>query len=434
MFNKLRNKLLVLNLSITSGVLAAAFAFVYFITYSGVQSEIRSRLGSQPETQIRLESGAPGVGEQGERSVTRTTSGYAAGDGANVFHIEVDADGNMLNVDSLVDLPDEAYRLAAESAWRNKDGRHAIALNGRQWRYGIAPIQVQIVREDGVPVVVDENKYSITFLDVTETNRTLVQLLTSLLLVGFATLIVIVIVSLYFANRAIKPIREAWDKQKQFVTDASHELKTPLSIIHANCDALEANRDDTIRNQMKWLGYIRIGTDRMAKLVNDMLTLAKTEDARSIVRKVPVHVSKEVEDAIRSMEAAAALKRIRLTRSIEPNIVANGEPDCIRQIVAILFDNAIKYADSEGWIEMSLVRKNRHVTFTISNSGPGIAGQDVPKVFDRFFRADRSRTHADGSYGLGLSIAKSIVDRLGGEIRVSSIENEFTTFSFTIEL
>jgi signal transduction histidine kinase len=185
---------------------------------------------------------------------------------------------------------------------------------------------------------------------------------------------------------------------------------------------------------MKWLGYIRIGTDRMAKLVNDMLTLAKTEDARSIVRKVPVHVSKEVEDAIRSMEAAAALKRIRLTRSIEPNIVANGEPDCIRQIVAILFDNAIKYADSEGWIEMSLVRKNRHVTFTISNSGPGIAGQDVPKVFDRFFRADRSRTHADGSYGLGLSIAKSIVDRLGGEIRVSSIENEFTTFSFTIEL
>ncbi|PTQ56853.1 MAG: sensor histidine kinase [Candidatus Carbobacillus altaicus] len=107
-------------------------------------------------------------------------------------------------------------------------------MKGRQWRYHISPICIQVVREDGIPVVVAENKYSITFLNVTESNRTLVQLLTTLLLVGFATLIVIFAVSLYFANRAIKPIREAWEKQKQFVADASHELKMALSIIRAN--------------------------------------------------------------------------------------------------------------------------------------------------------------------------------------------------------
>jgi Signal transduction histidine kinase len=432
MFSKLRNKFLVLNMSITSGVIAAAFAFVYFITYSNVQSDIRDRLHAQPETQMRLKSGAPD--KPGEQGLTKTTTRHVAGEGANVFHIEVDADGNIVNVDSLVDLPEEAYRQAAETAWSNKDGHNAITLNGRQWRYEISPIRIQVVREDGIPVVVEENKYSITFLDVTESNRTLVQLLTTLLLVGFATLIVIFAVSLYFANRAIKPIREAWEKQKQFVADASHELKTPLSIIRSNYDALMANREDKIQNQMKWLDYIRIGTDRMAKLVNDLLTLARTEDEHTPLRKVPFSVSKEVDDVICSMEATAADKAIRITRSIEPNIVASGDPDCIRQVVAILFDNAIKYTNPKGWIDVSLVRTNRHITFSISNSGPGISRQDLPRVFDRFFRADRSRTHENGSYGLGLAIARSIVVRMGGEIRVKSVENEFTTFSFKIGL
>lgn len=430
MFTKLRNKFLVLNMSITSGVLAVAFAFVYFITYNNVQSDIRDRLRSQPETQMRLESGTPNI--PGEQGLARTTTRHIAGDGANVFHIEVDADGNMVNVDSVVDMPEEAYRQAAGIAWSDKNGRHAITLNGRQWRYGVSPIRVHVVREDGIPITIDEQNYSITFLDVTESNRALVQLLATLLLVGFSTLIVIFAVSLSFANRAIKPIREAWDKQKQFVADASHELKTPLSIIHANCDALAANREDTIQNQMKWLDYIRIGTDRMTKLVNDMLTLARTEDACAPLRQVPIDVSREVNDAIRSLEAAAADKRIRLTRTIEPDIVANGDPDCIRQVVAILFDNAVKYTNPHGWIDLSLVRTNRHIAFSISNSGPGIAKQDLPRLFDRFFRADRSRTHKDGSYGLGLSIAKSIVDRLGGEIRAHSVENESTTFSFMI--
>jgi len=299
MFSTLRNKLLFLNLSITSGVIIAAFAFVYFIAYSNLQADIRQRLQT-------------------------------------------------------------------------------------------------------------------------------------LLFVGISTLIVILGVSFYFANRAIKPIQGAWEKQKQFVADASHELKTPLSIIHANCDALVASQEDTIQNQMKWIDYIRAGTDRMGKLVQDLLILAKTDDERITLHKEHFNLSEVVDTVSQSMEAAIASKRLSLTRSIEPDLIVSGDPDGVSQVVGILLDNAIKYASPGGWIRLSLTRSGRRIEFSITNNGRGIAKEDLPKVFDRFFRADRSRTYKDGSYGLGLSIAQSIIKQHASVIKVRSVENQATTFSFSL--
>ncbi|PZN07161.1 MAG: two-component sensor histidine kinase, partial [Bacillota bacterium] len=219
---------------------------------------------------------------------------------------------------------------------------------------------------------------------------------------------------------------------KQFLARASHELKTPLSIIRANCDALTANPDDTIRNQMQWIEYIRAGADRMAKLVQELLILAGTNDERLPFHRVRFHISETVEDVARSMEAVAAGKSLTVTHSIEPGLFAVGDPDGIRQVVEILFDNAVKYADPGGWIAVSLTRMGRRIVFSITNSGPGIAREDLPRVFDPFFRSDRSRTHRDGSFGLGLSIAQSIMRRHGSEIRVQSEEGVSTTFSFTL--
>ena len=430
MFNKLRNKFLLLNLSITSSVIIAAFGFVYFITDSNLQADIRQRLHAQPVTQMRIGSSTPD--HQTEQGGSQSAVRHVVADGANTFHVEADADGRIVHIESAVHLPEESYRQLAEIAWNNRDENEVIKWNNRQWRYAVSPIRVQAVGEDGIPFAAEQPNYSILFLDVTEMNRTLAQLLTTLLLVGLGTLILIFIISLYFANRAIKPIREAWDKQKQFVADASHELKTPLSIIHANCDALAANREDTIQNQMKWIEYIRAGTNRMAKLVNDLLTLAKTDDGRLSMRSVHFNFSEVVEHVFRSMEAAAMSKRITVTRSIEPDRIAIGDPDAIRQAVEILLENAIKYTNPEGWIALALAKPGRHIEFSIANSGPGIAKEDLPKVFDRFFRADRSRTHEDGSYGLGLSIAQSIIKQHGSEIKVKSVEKVSTAFSFTI--
>jgi len=170
----------------------------------------------------------------------------------------------------------------------------------------------------------------------------------------------------------------------------------------------------------------------MTKLINDLLSLAKMEDMRFAVQEVPFNMSSAVNDVILSMEAVAAEKDIELIRSIEPGIIVKSDSERIKQVVTILFDNAVKYTDKNGYINISLTKSKRHVSFSIKNSGKGIAKEDLPKIFDRFYRVDPSRAQETGSYGLGLSIAKTIVDRLGGEIYADSVENEYAAFTFTL--
>ena len=442
MFTKLRNKFLILNMAITSTVMIAAFAIIYFITYSNIHSEIEEKLKLPSQMQITI-AGAIEAGTIEESPLTEsitkntgkrvTTAPGLSLDNTLSFNIEVDAEGRILNINSFIDLSEEAYDKAVEAAWNNKSSNSTITLEDRQWRYNVVPISLQVIQGNRQQIISDGNRFNIVFLDVTAYNKTLLELLTTLVVVGLITLMVIFVVSLYFANRAIKPIAGAWEKQKQFVADASHELKTPISIINANYDALLANQEDTIKNQMKWLDYIRIGTDRMAKLTNDLLSLAKLEDVNIETQKTPFDISSAIDEVISPMEAVILEKDIKLSRSIEPDIIIKSDAEKIRQVVRILLDNAVKYTNEKGHIHISLARSKRQVTFSIKNSGKGIPQQDLPKVFDRFYRADPSRTH-EGSYGLGLSIAKTIIHRLGGEIEVTSVENEYTTFTFTLGL
>ncbi|MGE5614456.1 MAG: sensor histidine kinase [Bacillota bacterium] len=431
MFAKLRNKFLILNMSVTSTVMAAAFAVIYIISYNNINSEIAKKLNPQAGVQTVIKGTE--LPDDTENSRPKTLNRRVSPDYSYSFIIQVDGNGRILEIDSPFNMHEETYSKAAEIAWNNKESSSAITLEGKQWKYAIAQMKKQVIQENGQSYTAAENKYQIMFLDVTMYERTLFQLLITLLSVGLVMLFAIFIISYCFANRAIKPIAEAWERQKQFVADASHELKTPLSIINANYDALLANSEETIQSQLKWLDYIKIGTDRMTKLVNDLLSLAKMEDMRFEMQKAPFDMSNAVNDVIFSMEAAAAEKGIRLTCSIEPGIIVRSDAERIKQVITILFDNAVKYANEKGQIDISLAKSKRHVEFSIKNSGKGIAKQDLPKIFDRFYRVDPSRTQETGSYGLGLSIAKTIMERLGGEIYAASVENEYTAFTFTLE-
>ncbi|KIL38635.1 histidine kinase [Gordoniibacillus kamchatkensis] len=432
MFTKLRNKFLILNMSITSMVMIAAFAIIYFISYSNIHSDIRNKLSSGPVTQVAIEGND--LSDDAKKGGTMAAVQHVEIGGPPLFHIEVDANGKMVNVDSFIDMPQETYTKAAEIAWSNKKNNSSITIEGKQWQYAIERVSKSVVLGNGKQLNTVESNYLITFLDVTEANKTLLQLLTTLIFVGVGMLAVIFIISLIFANRAIRPIAETWEKQKQFVADASHELKTPLSIINANFDVLMANQEETVQSQLKWLGYIRIGTDRMAKLINDLLALARLETIHVEAPKTPFNMSDVIRDVMLSMEAAAMEKGIKLTYSIEPDLLIKSDPEKVQQVTAILLDNAIKYANERGQIHISLLKSKRHAVCSIKNSGKGIPKQDLPKVFDRFYRADPSRTHENGSYGLGLAIAKTIMDGLGGEIQATSAENEWTTFTFTLGL
>lgn len=454
MFTKLRNKFLILNMSMTSAVMITAFAVIYIISCNNINSEIAKKLNPQAVMQTVIIEGAelpddtenskPGaiiikalphtqVYDDTEDNKPEALNRRFSPDGTYSFIIQVDGNGEILEIDSPFNMHEETYNKAADIAWSNKKNSSTITLEGKQWKYAIAQMEKQVIQGNGQSYTVAEDKYQIMFLDVTMYKKTLFQLLTTLLSVGLIMLFVIFIISLYFANRVIKPIAEAWERQKQFVADASHELKTPLSIIKANYDALLANQEETIQSQLKWLDYMKIGTDRMTKLINDLLSLAKMEDMRFAIQKVSFNMSNVINDVILSMEAVVAEKDIMLIPSIEPDIIVKSDPERIKQVITILFDNAVKYTDKKGQIDISLIKSKRHVIFSVKNSGKGIAKQDLPKIFDRFYRVDPSRTQETGSYGLGLSIAKTAIERLGGEIYAASVENEYTTFTFTLE-
>jgi two-component system sensor histidine kinase CiaH len=425
MIKKFRNKVLVLNMTITSAVVLSAFSVIYFITYSNVSSEIENNLDQAPGVSSELNR----AGIVAAEAVGSSSQSYL------MFSILVDAQGNVLAKASGLNFEPGFYEQAVAIALDNPNSKADITLGGRQWRYAVTPIID--ARLNGTRQVIgnidtaDADKFSIVFLDVTAYNETLYDLMTTLLLVGSVTLLAIFLVSLYFANRAIKPLADAWQKQKQFVADASHELKTPLSIIIANYDALLANREETIQSQIKWVDYIRIGTDRMSKLINNLLTLARFDDTELVTQ---FNLSETVQSVILSMEAPITEKGIELSVSIEPDIFIESDAEGLKQVVTILLDNAIKYTEQNGQIDVALTRSNHQAEFSIKNSGKGIPKQEIPKIFDRFYRADHSRTHESGSYGLGLSIAKAVMDMLGGNIQVQSVEGEYTTFTFRLNL
>lgn len=156
-------------------------------------------------------------------------------------------------------------------------------------------------------------------------------------------LIVIFFTSRFFANRSIAPVKEAFNKQKQFIADASHELKTPLAVINTNADVLLANSDDTIHNQIKWLHHIKSETERMKTLTGDLLYLTEMEDSRVGLMFTNFNVSESVESVILTMEAIVYEKDISLTYEIEPGLTVRGSSEQIKQVVMILMDNAIKY-------------------------------------------------------------------------------------------
>lgn len=444
MLKKLRNKFLILNISIITFVTLVAFAVIYLTTYNNIQSENEEKLKAgiqalqvkqaqqvkqeqmeSPESDQQIDSEEPLIGQ-------KTSSGDL-----RFINILVDKNGTVVSTDSFYDLAEETYQKLAELAWKQKTNYSVISVDGKEWKYVIEPAyEIRAVYENGQAQIATNatGNDNIIFLDVTDSSKTLLSLFYTFLIVALIMLFVIIAISFYFANNAIKPIAGAWEKQKQFVVDASHELKTPLTIIKSNYGVLMSSKEETIESQMKWFEYIDVGTNRMSKLINDLLTLAAIDDMNSKIQSATFDMSDTVKDVIMSMEAGAVAKGICLSSSIDPHIMINSDSEEMAQIVTILLDNAIKYTESSGRIDVIVTKSKNHVTCCVKNTGMGINEEDLSKIFDRFYRPDSSRGSDSGGYGLGLSIAKATAHKLGGKLSVKSTINESTTFTLTLKL
>lgn len=273
----------------------------------------------------------------------------------------------------------------------------------------------------------------IAFLDKEYEDASLRDLLKNSLWIVSLSLFGFLVISLIMTKIATAPVEKSWKQQKQLVADMSHELKTPLTVISANADIVLANRDSTVAAQEKWLVYIRQETERMTKLINEMLYLAKHDDGRAEEEMVPFDLSEAAESCTLPFESVCFENGVQFYTEIQPGLNMLGSPSAIKQVMMILLDNAVKYAGENGFVRFFLHADGDRVTLSVNNTGESIPPELIPHIFERFYRVDESRARDKGGYGLGLSIAKSIVDRHGGRITVKSDAETGSTFTCTFK-
>ncbi len=417
MFKKLRNRFLISNLVIISVMLIISFATIYLITYNNVKSGINMEL-HRMEDSLKHNNIGPHPPDFGNGKPQRDDLGPMR-ERTISFMIETDLQWNITDKTSSFNIDDELYESAKKKAISQNNKTGNFNIEDEHWTFSITPIM---------------NGYRLVFLDTTSQYGILKTLIYTFLFVALIMFIIIYFISRFFANKSIQPVQEAFEKQKQFVADASHELKTPLAVINTNVDVLLSNKQDTIDSQSKWLNYIKSESERMAKLTNDLLYLTQMDNSNNKMIYSKFSMSEAVENIILTMEAVIFEHNLSLNYDLEPALFIHGNDEQIRQVVMILLDNAIKYTNKNGTISIALNRQNTDIILSITNTGEGIALEHLKKIFDRFYRTDKSRSRQLGGYGLGLSIAKAIVDQHIGKIYAESTVNEKTTFFVKLPL
>ena len=247
---------------------------------------------------------------------------------------------------------------------------------------------------------------------------------TSLVISGAGLMAVFVLICV-FSGRIIRPISESYEKQKQFITDAGHEIKTPITIIKADAEVLEMDV-----GQSEWIDDIRLQTDRLASLTRSLIDLSKMEEAGTGLEMIEFPVSEVVAEAAASFQAPAVTQGKSFTCEIAPMLTIKGNEKGVRQLVSILLDNALKYSPEGGEIRLKLESAGKAVRLSVYNTTKTVMEKEsLSRLFDRFYRTDASRNSGTGGYGIGLSIARAVVEAHKGKISAASPDGQSLTIT-----
>lgn len=384
MIRRLRMKFVLMNMAFVTALLSAVFAVVIHTTRANLAGDSLRAMRQAAMEPRGPES--PG-GMPGERGVP-------------CFTLRLGPRGELIAAgDGYYDLTDEArLRGLLEEALR-QGGETGVLED-----YGLRFCRV------GPP-----ERMTLVFADMSGEERTMASLIRTCLLAGGAAFLGFLAVSTALSRWAVSPVERAWEQQRQFVADASHELKTPLTVILTNAELLrEAPPDQAGR----FAGNILSMARQMRSLVESLLELARAEAAPS--REEIVDLSALTAEALLPFEPSFFERGLTLESQVEEGVRVRGAAGQLRQVLDILLDNAQKYAAPGGTVTVSLCRSGRSCVLSVSNPGEPLSAQERQDVFKRFYRADPVRGREDGSYGLGLPIARSIAVRLGGKIWAES--------------
>lgn len=372
------------------------------------------------------------------------------------FRVLIDADGKIVDMDGgYYDLTQEGSEavleelVSAATAGTEKIGDlHDYNLryyrtSAKKWFNKKAPdgnpMPETALSDEATPSSAAEDAPSdsssegqiIVFADISSEIATMRNLYRTCVIIGLGSLASFLVISIFFARWAVRPVEEAWAQQRQFVSDASHELKTPLTVILTDAEMLKSPRFDEA-HKAQFVDNILTMSNQMRGLVESLLQLARVDNGA--IQKMPlqhIDLSGLVSDELLTFEALFFEKGLTLAEDIADGITVHGSAQHLKQVVEILLDNAQKYSDPHGTVRVTLQKSGaHHCLLSVADPGDAISPEDLKKIFQRFYRIDEARA-MNHSYGLGLSIAENIVKNHKGRIWAESAEGINT---FRVEL
>ena len=420
MFNRLRIKFIALSMASLLVVLLAIIGAINVMNYRHVVQRADETLALLAEcggsfAMQDLEPPAKPDGEggrypmDGHKDLSAETP-YEA----RYFSVLLTGDGTEQSVDT--------GRIAAVDSLTAVQYAQKIFESGKEKGF-LDDYRYAVVQEDGGTRVL--------FLDCGRSLETFHSFLIasgSVSLLGFIAVGALIVA---FSGQIVRPVADSYEKQKRFITDAGHEIKTPLAIINADAEVLEMD----LGEDNEWLQDIQKQTQRLAGLTNDLVYLSRMEEAQGGIPHVEFPVSDVVAEQAQSFRALAKTQGKTFTESITPMLTLCGDEKAVRQLTSILLDNAVKYSPEGGEIRLSLEKQGRNLALSVCNdANVPVPRESMGKLFDRFYRTDPSRNSETGGHGIGLSIAKAIVTAHKGKITASTEDEKSLTITATFPL
>ena len=418
MIKKLRARIIFINMALMGIVILAIFTTVCVNSYSNAVNDMERGLnqvvGNRDFDRDRAtDDNAPPFDKESKVSFKQKPNIHdnEPMQISSYVIVELDDDGNITNTTEnnvSIDADDleECVKLA----------RQSNSISGQIGDYGL-----MYVKHDFMEV------HKIVFAS---NNMVFANLRNTVLVsVGlfFGSMVIIFLISLWLSGLAVKPVKKAWEQQKQFVADASHELKTPLTVILANNNIMMSHPQSRVTDERQWLESTEEEAQHMKQLIDQMLFLAKSDAGNTQVQLSEVNLSEIVEGSALNFEPVAFEREVLIDTDIRPDILMQGNQLQLNQLAHILIDNAVKYAEDNSTVTIALHKHGDGTEFTVNNKGSVISKEEMEHIFDRFYRAEKSRTTK--GYGLGLAIAQRIVEDMNGKITVQSNQTDGTTFT-----
>lgn len=385
MIRKLRRRLVVVSIGSLLIVLLLIMGTVNILNYQQILRDADQILGILKENKGRFPLREPGMMSPELPFESR------------YFSVLLSVDGQVIMVDT--------GRIAAVDESSAVDMAQKVWQTGKEQGFFSVYRFIQYEETEGMRII---------FLDCSRSLSTFQTFLWASIGISVLGLLAVSALILFFSGRIIQPIVESYEKQKQFITDAGHELRTPITIIDADTEVLKLETGEN-----EWLADIQTQTRRLTALTKDLVYLSRMEEDRRQSPQLEFSLSDLAEETAQSFQSRALVQNKKFDLFIMPMLSYTGDESALRQLISILLDNALKYSPEGGWIVFRMEKQGKMILLQVENSTKEALPENLNRLFERFYRADPSRNSRSGGYGLGLSIAQAIVGVHKGKMTAS---------------